>query len=528
MAQPVELRTSTPTPVPSHDPAEQAPVVQRHGSRLQHVLHDYFRLPSFLTGPRKPAVVATAVAPAAPAMPPPLKLGDKGERVTELQTLLKDAGYFAETPNGSFGVSTKRAVLDFQLEYTGRDGLQIGVDGVAGETTIETLRQLAQTRTQPLPEGTHRPERLAPGFYHVGHVQKLGPGSSGLEVQRAQEQLQKIGYNVQNTGVYDDATHAAVTDFQQRYFRKTGTQITVDGTIGQATGDAMQEAVELVRESPISWLESSKRVVMQAAPGLAQPVLKAGSTDKVQVAALQNQLIALGYGVTADGAYGPATTTAVTDFQRLYALLTGEPLTADGACGDATRRALSTAIDSGLMQRLPEPLRKGTIAKSYVRGVASTVVIRQLGDGDGGSLESRAALAYYAMHAMAARDGVVFSANESFRTYEDQSKLWNKYKVSEPGRAARPGWSTHQNGVAIDVSADAAGSQWLTKHAKEYGFILPGYTYTSGGKTYVETWHWEYRVDRLTNQARAFYDVQQLQEDPRPTALAPAQRTRRR
>ena len=68
----------------------------------------------------------------------------------------------------------------------------------------------------------------------------------------------------------------------------------------------------------------------------------------------------------------------------------------------------------------------------------------------------------------------------------------------------------------------------MVKHAKEYGFILPGYVYSSGGKAHVEDWHWEYRVDRLTNQARAFYGLPQLHQDPKPTSPPPARKTRRR
>jgi peptidoglycan hydrolase-like protein with peptidoglycan-binding domain len=401
-----------------------------------------------------------------------------------------------------------------------------------------------------------------PSFDEVGQVGTLAVGSHGPDVVRAKTLLKALGYIVTDSDVFDEGMRAAVADFQPRYMRMTGREVETNAKIGPSTGFAMANALESMRESPMCWLEFSQRVESQVAqpapstpapappptqpprvpptspapsepqaptepqvPYLGAPVLTAGSTDKAQIFVVQQQLVTLGYGLTPDGDFGETTRAALADLQRLYTLLTGQPLVADGACNDATRRVLAEAIRSGLLQRLPEPLRHGTISVGYQRGAPYIIVTRQLGDGQGGALETRAALAYYAMHAAAVRAGAHFAANESFRTYEQQTNLWRRYHRREPGHAARPGWSTHQSGIAIDASRDDdAGSQWLVRHAREYGFILPGYLYSAAGRTEVEDWHWEYRVDRLTNQARAFYGLPKLPEDPRPMAAMRAQR----
>lgn len=68
--------------------------------------------------------------------------------------------------------------------------------------------------------------------------------------------------------------------------------------------------------------------------------------------------------------------------------------------------------------------------------------------------------------------------NEAFRTYEDQAELYRKM----PGKAAKPGNSTHEHGLAVDINSQT--SQELDKMGllRKYGF-----TTAIGG----EKWHLE-------------------------------------
>ena len=69
--------------------------------------------------------------------------------------------------------------------------------------------------------------------------------------------------------------------------------------------------------------------------------LRPGSSGE-SVTALQQALAELGYEPgTADGKYGPATTEAVTAFQK------AEGLTEDGIAGPATLAAINTALAAG-------------------------------------------------------------------------------------------------------------------------------------------------------------------------------------
>ncbi|MEX2006673.1 MAG: M15 family metallopeptidase [Candidatus Saccharimonadales bacterium] len=100
-------------------------------------------------------------------------------------------------------------------------------------------------------------------------------------------------------------------------------------------------------------------------------------------------------------------------------------------------------------------------------------------------VNSRVSGALYAMVQAARADGVSLSAGSSFRTIEHQQNLCPCDGV----RVARPGYSNHQMGLAIDFGGlpSSAGPlpgnpiwEWLSKNAGAYGY-----------KNYqAEAWHW--------------------------------------
>lgn len=112
--------------------------------------------------------------------------------------------------------------------------------------------------------------------------------------------------------------------------------------------------------------------------------------------------------------------------------------------------------------------------------------------------------AFYDMQAAAAADGISLWILSSFRSYEDQEVIYNRY-VAQDGRDAadtyssRPGHSDHQTGYTFDLNSleqdfqyDPAG-QWLDKNCYKYGFIIryPKGKDSSTGYMY-EPWHVRY------------------------------------
>lgn len=112
--------------------------------------------------------------------------------------------------------------------------------------------------------------------------------------------------------------------------------------------------------------------------------------------------------------------------------------------------------------------------------------------------------AFYDMQAAAAADGISLWILSSFRSYEDQDVIYNRY-VAQEGRDAadtyssRPGHSDHQTGYTFDLNSleqdfqyDPAG-KWLDKNCYKYGFIIryPKGKESSTGYIY-EPWHVRY------------------------------------
>jgi hypothetical protein len=93
--------------------------------------------------------------------------------------------------------------------------------------------------------------------------------------------------------------------------------------------------------------------------------------------------------------------------------------------------------------------------------------------------------AFLKWQAAADRAGVSLSINSGFRTMDQQRYLYNCYQTKRCNNgnlAARPGYSNHQNGEALDIAT--SNWSWVARTASQYGFraTVP-----------KERWHYEYR-----------------------------------
>lgn len=106
---------------------------------------------------------------------------------------------------------------------------------------------------------------------------------------------------------------------------------------------------------------------------------------------------------------------------------------------------------------------------------------------DGKPVEIETAKAYRRMAEAAAKEGVNIVVVSGFRTMAEQEYLYGCYKTKKCNNgnlAAKPGYSNHQSGHALDLNArDPAVGAWLRAHAHEYGFK---------NTVLSEPWHWEY------------------------------------
>jgi D-alanyl-D-alanine carboxypeptidase len=111
------------------------------------------------------------------------------------------------------------------------------------------------------------------------------------------------------------------------------------------------------------------------------------------------------------------------------------------------------------------------------------------------------------MYNDAKKEGYVIRIMSSYRSYEYQTYLYNKYKDQYGKKeadkySARPGFSEHQTGLCIDIDDGKTNYEnfdkspsftWMTNNSYKYGFILrypkdkekiTGYMY--------EPWHYRY------------------------------------
>ena len=108
---------------------------------------------------------------------------------------------------------------------------------------------------------------------------------------------------------------------------------------------------------------------------------------------------------------------------------------------------------------------------------------------------------YVQMSDAAWQEGISMKVVSAYRTEEYQRRLYNKRSgnVYVDNYTARPGFSEHQTGLAIDINSTSitfeysSAFKWLQKHAHEYGFIL---RYPKGkewitGYSY-EPWHYRF------------------------------------
>lgn len=125
----------------------------------------------------------------------------------------------------------------------------------------------------------------------------------------------------------------------------------------------------------------------------------------------------------------------------------------------------------------------------------------------GMQLVSEAKEAFETLSQEAKKDGMTIIAMSSYRSYDYQVNLYNNYVKSDGKDAAdtysaRPGFSEHQTGLAVDIYnkelpytsfEETEEFEWMQKNAYKYGFILrfPKDKVNITGYQY-EAWHYRY------------------------------------
>lgn len=146
---------------------------------------------------------------------------------------------------------------------------------------------------------------------------------------------------------------------------------------------------------------------------------------------------------------------------------------------------------------------EGRLVTGYVHGRPFRLIVQMV---DGVLMEDGTATVWTLMRDAAAADGVRLKLNAGWRSMDQQTKAWSERQDpairAVKGIAAKPGWSNHQGGIALDINGcgglivppkgvampepmhPTPVYAWLAAHAPFFGFVR---TVPS------ELWHWERR-----------------------------------
>jgi len=277
----------------------------------------------------------------------------------------------------------------------------------------------------------------------------LERGEHGAAVTALQRQLIAAGLlRGEPTGRLGGATEAALEKLQ----RQRG--LTVTGELDRATFREVQSLNLFVRDGFQPWARVGQR-----------------GDDIRRVEQALNVLRRR--DIRADGVFDGATERAVRVFQQQHGLRV------TGAINPRTAEEIGEAafIKAWLQSARP--------VTGYVNGAPQNIRILPVGGGEW--LRTDAALAFKRMQQAAARDGVTLTPGSGFRTMEEQRRLYALYLSGEGNLAARPGYSNHQGGIAMDLNGVGGYGtrtfQWLANNARRFGFVND-----VGG----EYWHWTF------------------------------------
>jgi len=208
-------------------------------------------------------------------------------------------------------------------------------------------------------------------------------------------------------------------------------------------------------------------------------VLKLGSQG-AEVRNLQSVLAELGFGVEADGEFGPGTRDAVIAAQHSMGL------TGDGVVGPKTWDKLDEAYQPGV----DNFTSSGQLNPQQVAEAETPIPV----PADPGShprlagVHPRLAVRAMAIIGAAAADGHTLRVTQGLRTFAEQDALWAQGRTV-PGKRvtnARGGQSYHNYGLAFDVAVLVDGKvTWdidryaaLTPYAQRVG-LEHGYTWST-------------------------------------------------
>lgn len=218
-------------------------------------------------------------------------------------------------------------------------------------------------------------------------------------------------------------------------------------------------------------------------------------------------LAAIGYGVWHSPGAAKKTPGAASAKQSVSSSSSSSSGTATAAGFDKTQYSLTDPTSMWVVVNKQRPLNPKTYVPPDL--VVPSLPLRVPGN-ETMEMRKETATALESLFAAAKSGGAPMIVSSGYRSYSFQVSLYNGY-VQSQGQAtadtqsARPGYSEHQTGLAVDVEpadgscnvdqcfANTAAGKWLAANAYKFGFIIryPQGLQSVTGYEY-EPWHVRY------------------------------------
>lgn len=170
-----------------------------------------------------------------------------GEEVEELQTKLKELGYFNAEPTGTYGMQTIEAVFAFQKEQGILSSWNDYGAGYFGNQTRKILNKIIVRKKQEKGAELAKLELADEEQVETTKlliVSGLGKDAEGGDVEELQKTLQELGYySGKISGIYDSITIEAVFNFQKNYSVISDDTDYGAGYFGPKTKEALEKAI---------------------------------------------------------------------------------------------------------------------------------------------------------------------------------------------------------------------------------------------------------------------------------------------
>ncbi|MEE1075807.1 MAG: peptidoglycan-binding protein [Acutalibacteraceae bacterium] len=195
-----------------------------------------------------------------------LKVGSQGEKVKEVQQMLKDLGYFDDEVTGYYGTYTAACVKEFQADA------KIEVDGIVGPEFMSTIKS-----------------DKAPSKNGAGTSNNNSSNDKKEETEAPTEQVTEAVTEAPTEVVTEEVTEAPTEEVTE-----ATTEATTEEATETVTEEATEEATEKATEAP------TEAPTLPPTP-LEDGVIYYGENDVdgcTDIADMQTRLIELGYYTT--------------------------------------------------------------------------------------------------------------------------------------------------------------------------------------------------------------------------------------